>query len=173
MNGAPRNACKRLLTPYATCGKYASKRTFTQGCMQVTPRSIPGWTVYVLGAIALSMGVLGLISPSTQLEMMGFERLAERAPGDYTPAVLAITSLAAVNTATLYMVASVMEWRGFLAWAVVARLVMGTGLSMLVLAGVGPKAFVGAAGWEAIGAALIAAVGIWKHQRSAGQRRLG
>jgi len=135
--------------------------------MQIFPRSPSGWTIYVLGALALAAGVLGLVSPSTQLGMMGFERVAARQAGDHTLAVLAITSLAAVNTATLYMVAAIKEWPGFLAWAILARLVMGAGLALQVLLGVGPIAFVGAAAWEVAGAAIIAAVGIWDRHRAA------
>jgi hypothetical protein len=135
--------------------------------MKLRPQSAAGWTVYTLGAFALVMGLVGLISPSTQLSLMGFEPVGTRQPGDYTIAVLAITSLAAVNTATFYLVAAVRGWPGFLSWAVMARLVMGMGLAALAWTGVGPSAFVSAAIWEAIGAALIAGVAVWERGKSA------
>jgi hypothetical protein len=47
------------------------------------------------------MGVLGLISPDIQFGMMGFEILDKRPPGDYTRAVVATTSIAAVNMGVL------------------------------------------------------------------------
>lgn len=134
--------------------------------MKLHPQSATGWTIYALGAFALVMGLLGLLSPSTQLSLMGFEPVETRQAGDYTIAVLVITSLAAVNTATLYLVAAVRGWPGFVSWAVVARLVMGTGLAVLAWTGVGPRAFVGAAIWEAIGAALIAGVAACERGRS-------
>lgn len=129
------------------------------------PRSFSGWTVSALGALALVMGVLGLVSPQTQLALMGFEAVAVRQPGDYTLAVLAITSLAAINTALLYLVGAVKQWPGFCAWAVAARILMGTGLAALALSGRGPRAFIGAAIWEGVGAVLLAAASLWDQRR--------
>lgn len=125
------------------------------------PRSIARWVVAALGAFALVMGVFGLIRPDEQARMMGFAPVVARSPGDYTSTLLAITSLATINTAALYLVGAGREWRGFFRWAVAARSFMGLGLVVLAMSGRAPSAFIGAAIWEWVGAAAIGAASWW------------
>jgi hypothetical protein len=133
-----------------------NKRLHHGSWMRLLPHSLIGWTIFGLGVVALTMGVLGLASPRTQIGMMGFALVETRQPGDYTPAVLAIMSLATINTAILYLVGAVRAWPGFPRWVVAARLVMATGLVVLGITGAGPMAFIGAAIWEGLGALAIA-----------------
>ncbi|MDC0668451.1 hypothetical protein [Nannocystis radixulma] len=131
--------------------------------MNPRPRSAAGWTVSVFGALAFTVGVLGLVSPDMQFDMMGFEVPDRRGPGDYTPAVLATTSVAAVNMGVLYVLGAAHQWPGFLAFTVGARLFMGAGLAGLMLVGSAPDAFVGAVAWEWLGA-LVTAVAMLRER---------
>jgi hypothetical protein len=88
-------------------------------------------------------GVLGLISPDIQFGMMGFEILDKRPAGAYTPAVVATTSIAAVNMGVLYLLGVAKDWPGFIAFTVAARLFMCAGFIVLIVAGQAPDAFIG------------------------------
>lgn len=137
--------------------------------MRLLPSSLMGWTVFALGLFALAMGLVGLVSPQTQASLMGFESLARREQGDYTPALLTISSLAAVNLAVLYIVAAIKAWPGFVRWAIATRVAMGTALAVLVIIGRGPSAFIGASLWEALGMVVLAFSSGWdRRNRRAG-----
>jgi hypothetical protein len=124
------------------------------------------WSVVIFGMLALIMGFIGVFSPATQFSMMGWQlSLETRASNDHTPAVMAITSTAAVNMGILYIVGTCMRWESFPVWTIFARALMGTSLAILVALGRAPAdAFVGAAIWEATGA-IITTVAIWWDNR--------
>lgn len=129
-------------------------------------RSASKWVITGLGAFALVMGVVGLVDPERQAGMMGFPAIAVRSPDDHTATLLVITSLATINTAVLYLVGAAKRWPGFSAWATAARALMGAGLATLALSGKGPGAFMGAAVWEWIGAALVGTSSLWDRRRA-------
>lgn len=133
--------------------------------VNIRPRCISGWTVSVFGVLAVIMGVLGLIRPDIQFGVIGFELLDMRSPGDYTPAVMATTSLAAVTMGVFYLVGVAMCWPGFIAFTVAARLFMCAGFIVLILAGQAPAAFIGAALWEGLGAATTGTALWWDNRR--------
>ncbi|WAS92952.1 hypothetical protein [Nannocystis punicea] len=120
-----------------------------------------GWSVAVFGVLALLLGLLGLLSPDSQFDMMGFELVDQRAPGDYTPGVVATTSIAAINMGILYVLGVALAWPGFVAFTVGARLFMCVGFVALMAAGRAPDVFVGAAIWEGVGAAITAVAMAW------------
>jgi hypothetical protein len=120
-----------------------------------THRSAARWIIGALGALAIGMGAFGAFNPEGQAHLMGFSSIVARTSGDHTIELLVITSLAAINTGILYVVGAVMKWSGFDVWAMIARLIMGSGLLALALSGMAPQAFIGAAAWEWIGAVLI------------------
>ncbi|WP_394830203.1 hypothetical protein LVJ94_27215 [Pendulispora rubella] len=124
-------------------------------------RPIAGWVIAALGAFALVMGIYGLIDQEGQARMMGFAPVAARLPGDYTATLLAITSLATINTAVLYLLGAARKWSGFFHWTVGARSFMGLGLLALALSGKAPSSFIGAASWEWAGAVIIGATSWW------------
>lgn len=117
-------------------------------------RSSSRWVVIALGVFALVMGTVGLFDPARQAAMMGFS-------GTETATLMAITSLATINTAAVYIVGALKRWPAFPAWAVGARTLMGIGLMTLALEGKGPSPFFGAATWEWLGAAFIGASAWW------------
>ncbi|MFC8827375.1 hypothetical protein ACFT9I_18760 [Streptomyces sp. NPDC057137] len=133
--------------------------------MGLPPRTATDWTIAVSGVLALTMGAAGLIRPDKQLEMMG-DNPDERGPGDHTPAVLATSSIAAVNMGWLYLRGVKKDWPGFPAFTVGARSLMAAGMVGLMATGRAPKSFKAAALWEGLGAAATGAAIIWDRRRA-------
>jgi hypothetical protein len=133
--------------------------------MLTRPHSAAGWVVSLFGVMQLAMGAIGLFSPDLQHSMMGLEDVARRAHGDYTLAMMATSSAAAINMGILYLLGVAKNWPGFFGFTLVARTLMSAVLMGLVVAGKAPHTFVGAALWEGVGAALIAAALIWDRRR--------
>jgi hypothetical protein len=134
--------------------------------VNILPRSASGWTVSVFGVLALLLGILGVVSPDIQFGMKGFEILEKRAPGDYTPAVVATTSIAAINMGILYVLGVAKEWPWFIPFTVGARLLMCVGFVLLIVAGRAPNAFIGAALWEGLGATITVIAMLWDGRRA-------
>jgi hypothetical protein len=134
--------------------------------MGLRPRTATDWTIATSGAIALTMGAVGLIRPDRQLEMMGFDNPDERGSGDHTPAVLATSSIAAVDMGWLYLRGLKMDWPGFPAFTVGARSLMAAGMVGLMANGLAPKSLKAAALWEGLGAAATAAAILGDRRRT-------
>ncbi len=128
------------------------------------PRAPSGRVIFVLGVFALCMGAIGIAQPAAQLQRMGFDAAAN-ASGSQGSLLIAVLSLATINTALLYIFGACREWPGAHRLLIVTRVVMGLGLLFLALVGHAPFAFFAAAGWEWIGAALIAAARQWDRAR--------
>lgn len=124
------------------------------------PRCASGWTMAVFGVMALLFGVVGLVSPDLMLAMLGFEVIEERSAGDYTPAFLAASSVAALNMGVYYLVAVATDWRPFFLFTVPFRLLTFTIFTVLVLTDVAPGRFLGMAFWEGLGA-LATGIALW------------
>ncbi|MGI5284935.1 hypothetical protein ACQEVF_16570 [Nonomuraea polychroma] len=125
------------------------------------PRSFSGWTIAVFGFLAFALGLLGLISPGTQLAMMGFEVLDVRPAGDYTAVFMAAASMAAVNMGVYYMFAASADYTPFFRWTVPFRLVTFTVFTILVVTGTAPSGFFGVGLWEGLGA-VITGFALWR-----------
>ncbi|MEV6899196.1 hypothetical protein [Amycolatopsis sp. NPDC051372] len=69
--------------------------------MTARPRNGAQWTVAASGALALTMGVAGLLAPSRQVSLMSFDG-TEGSAKTAAP-LLTVSSLAAVNTGLLYL----------------------------------------------------------------------
>src|SRR6185436_9240802 len=99
------------------------------------PRTPSGWTIAVFGALALLLGLVGLISPETLLAMFGFPSVSgDRAAGDYTLVFLRTSAMASFNMGVYYVLAAVTEWRSFYRFTVYFRLVTFTVFTTLVVA---------------------------------------
>ncbi|CAG9243786.1 hypothetical protein [Paraburkholderia caribensis] len=129
-------------------------------------RPVTRWVTGGLGVLAVVMGTFGAINPAAQAGMMGLLATGGQSLGGHTAELLVITSLAAVNTGTLYLVGAVKQWSGFVAWAMTARFIMGAGLLALVLSAQAPHAFIGAAAWEWLGAMIIGLSCRWDRGRA-------
>ncbi|GAT66641.1 hypothetical protein PS9374_02291 [Planomonospora sphaerica] len=134
------------------------------------PRTPSGWTIAVFGLLAFLLGLLGLVSPGTTLEMLGFEVLQTRAPGDYTLVYMAASSMAAVNMGVYYMLASAVDFRPFFLWTVPFRLVTFTVFTTLVVTGEAPAKFLGVGLWEGAGALITGAALWWESRRTPAAR---
>ncbi|WDZ85744.1 hypothetical protein [Micromonospora cathayae] len=129
------------------------------------PRSAAGWTVAAFGALALLMGVVGLLWPAGLLALLGLTVPAVRAPGDHTGTFLVASSMAAVNMGVYYLLAAVTEWRPFFRFTVVFRTLTVLVFGIAVLAEIAPVRFLGVAAWEGLGA-LATALGLrWDARR--------
>ncbi|MEV1329205.1 hypothetical protein AB0J20_06480 [Micromonospora costi] len=129
------------------------------------------WTLTTLGALGGALGVIGAVSPDRQLRLSGFDNPAERAPGDYTLAVLGSSSFAAIGEGAAYLTGAAKGWPGFPTYVMARRLLMAGGLAGLAATGRAPRAFFTAAAWEALGSAAIAAAAWLDRRRPVGRAR--
>jgi hypothetical protein len=129
------------------------------------PRDASGWTMAVFGVLAVIMGVVGLVAPDTLLALLGFDRVADRAPGDFTRTFMAASSMASLNMGVYYLVAVATEWRPFYRFTVAFRLLTFTVFTILVITEVAPARFLGVAIWEGAGA-VATGVALWFERSS-------
>jgi hypothetical protein len=120
----------------------------------------------VFGVLAAALGTVGLISPPTQLRALGLPAPDDRAGGDFTPAFLTASSMAAVNMGVYYVLAALADWRAFFRWTVPFRVLTCTVFTVSVIAGRAPDAFAGIAVWEGAGA-VATGVALRYERRSA------
>ncbi|SNT65488.1 hypothetical protein SAMN05421812_12341 [Asanoa hainanensis] len=127
------------------------------------PRDAAFWTLAALGTIGGALGMLGVVSPE---RLSGFENPPERGPGDHTAAVLGSSSFAAIGEGGAYLLGAARGWPGFPTFVIARRALMAGGLAGLAVTGRAPRAFLHAAGWEALGAAAVAGA-LWLDRRNA------
>ncbi|WP_435850533.1 MULTISPECIES: hypothetical protein [Streptomyces] len=95
----------------------------------------------------------------------------ERAAGDFTPAFMTASSMAALNMGVYYVLAALADWRAFFRWTVPFRLLTCTVFVAAAAGGRAPDVFVGVGAWEAAGAAATAAALLRERRRGAGRLR--
>ncbi|MFI8219581.1 hypothetical protein [Streptomyces sp. NPDC085932] len=132
------------------------------------PRSAPGWTIAVFGVLAAALGAVGLVSPAVQLSLLGLGAPDERAAGDFTPAFLTASSMAALNMGVYYVLAALADWRAFFRWTVPFRLLTCTVFIVAAIGGRAPDVFVGVGVWEGLGAAATAVALRYDRRQAAG-----
>jgi len=117
-------------------------------------RDASGWTMFVFGALALLLGLLGLLRPELLLSLLGFTVLdrAARAAGDYTLVFTIASSMASFNIGVYYILAALNDMKKFYLWTVPFRLVTFTVFTTVSLLGISPSRFVGVGAWEGLGA---------------------
>lgn len=122
--------------------------------MNLRIRDASGWTMFIFGALALLLGLFGLIRPEILLSMLGFEVLprAARASGDYTLIYLTAAAISSFNIGAYYMLATLNDMKPFYRWTVPFRLVTVTVFTIAVLSGLAPMRFFGVILWELTGA---------------------
>lgn len=125
-------------------------------------RTIPDYTIFVFGIMAISVGLLGLLSPETILNLMNFIVLdrSSRKDGDYTIAFLLSSSVASLNMGIYYLLAAWNQWTKFYQFTVVFRLVTVAVFILAVKNGHAPTGFISVALWEFVGA-LITGAALW------------
>jgi hypothetical protein len=113
-----------------------------------------GWTMFIFGALALLLGLLGLIRPEILLSLLGFEVLSRtaRAAGDYTLVFMTASSMASFNMGVYYILAALNDVKQFYKWTVPFRCVTFVVFTLTVLTGLAPARFLGVGIWELTGA---------------------
>ena len=117
-------------------------------------RDASGWTMFIFGALALLLGLLGLIRPEILLSILGFSVIdrAARASGDYTLVFMIASSMASFNIGIYYMLAALNDMKQFYRWTVPFRCVTVTVFIIAVIIGLAPIRFLGVPLWELTGA---------------------
>ena len=117
-------------------------------------RDASGWTMFIFGAIALLLGLIGLIRPEILLSILGFEVLdhAARAAGDYTLVFMTASSMASFNMGVYYIFASLNDVKPFYKWTVPFRGLTFLVFTTVVIAGLAPVRFIAIGIWELTGA---------------------
>jgi hypothetical protein len=113
-----------------------------------------GWTMFIFGAIALLLGLLGLLRPEILLSILGFpvlDRLT-RATGDYTLVFITASSMASFNVGVYYILAAVNDLKQFYKWTVPFRGLTFLVFTTVVIAGLAPLRFIAVGAWELTGA---------------------
>jgi len=113
-----------------------------------------GWTMFIFGAIALLLGLLGLLRPEMLLSILGFpvlDRIA-RLAGDYTLVFITASSMASFNMGVYYILAAANDLKQFYKWTVPFRGLTFLVFTTVVLTGVAPARFIAVGAWELTGA---------------------
>lgn len=113
-----------------------------------------GWTMFIFGALALVLGLIGLIRPEFILSVMGFQIMerADRLPNDFTLVFVTASSMASFNMGIYYVLAALSNVKAFYRWTVPFRVVTFLVFSATVLTNLAPPAWMGVASWELSGA---------------------
>ena len=112
------------------------------------------WTMFIFGALALLLGLLGLLRPEILLSILGFEVLerASRAAGDYTLVFMTASAMASFNMGIYYILASFNDLKPFYKWTVPFRTLTFLVFTTVALSGLAPLRFLGVGIWELVGA---------------------
>jgi hypothetical protein len=119
-------------------------------------RDLSGWTMFIFGALAFLLGIVGLIRPEWTLALVGFDVIerAQRVGADYTLVFVTASSMASFNMGIYYMLAVLNNFKAFYLWTVPFRVVTFTVFLLAVFSGLAPMGFIGVAAWELVGAVL-------------------
>jgi len=113
-----------------------------------------GWTMFIFGALALLLGLLGLIRPEILLSILGFSVIdrASRVAGDYTLVFMIASAMASFNMGVYYILAALNDVKQFYKWTVPFRCVTFIVFTIVALTGLAPSRFLGVGLWELTGA---------------------
>lgn len=117
-------------------------------------RDASGWTMFIFGAIALLLGLFGLIRPEILLAILGFDVLdrAARTAGDYTLVFMTASAMASFNMGVYYILASLNDLKPFYKWTVPFRTLTFIVFTTVALTGLAPIRFIAVGAWELAGA---------------------
>ena len=117
-------------------------------------RDAAGWTMFIFGALAFLLGLLGLIRPELLLSILGFSVLdrAARDAGDYSLVFITAASMASFNIGVYYVLAALNDMKQFYKWTIPFRCVTFVVFSLAVLTNLAPARFLAVGAWELTGA---------------------
>lgn len=124
------------------------------------------WTMFIFGALAFILGLLGLLNPNFTLMQLGFEVVekTQRASHDYTLVFITASSMASFNIGVYYVLAALNNLKKFYGWTVPFRMVTFTVFTISVLTGLAPERFEIVAVWELTGA-IATGLALWYEKR--------
>lgn len=133
-------------------------------------RDLSGWTMLIFGVLAFLLGLVGIVSPETTLNLLGFPVIprAERAANDYTLMFVITSSMASLNMGVYYVLAALTNLKRFYVWTVPFRGVTFTVFTLSVVSGVAPLGLLGVALWELTGAILTGGALYYEERRGIG-----
>jgi hypothetical protein len=110
--------------------------------------------MFIFGAIALVLGLVGLIRPELLLSLLGFSVVdrAARTAGDYTLVFMIASSMASFNMGVYYILAALNDLKSFYKWTVPFRCLTFVVFTIAVLTQLAPTRFIAVGAWELIGA---------------------
>jgi hypothetical protein len=117
-------------------------------------RDASGWTMFIFGAIALLLGLIGLIRPELLLAILGFPILdrSARLDGDYTLVFMTASAMASFNIGIYYILAALNDLKPFYKWTVPFRSLTFVVFTTVALMGLAPMRFIAVGAWELAGA---------------------
>ena len=117
-------------------------------------RDASGWTMFIFGALAFLLGLIGLSRPEAMLSILGFDVLDRtiRAPGDYTIVFITASSMASFNVGIYYILAALNDVKIFYRWTVPFRILTFIVFTTLALTQAAPMRFIAVGIWELAGA---------------------
>ncbi len=117
-------------------------------------RDSSSWIMFAFGAMAVLLGLLGLMRPELLLTILGFAVIDQtvRPTGDYTLVFIIAASMASFNIGAYYILAALRGLRVFYLWTVPFRLLTFTVFTYTALSGLAPMRFIAVGGWEGLGA---------------------
>lgn len=133
-------------------------------------RDASGWTMFIFGALAFLLGLLGLIRPELLLSILGFTVLdrAARVTGDYTLVFMIASSMASFNMGMYYVLSALSDFKPFYKWTVPFRCLTFIVFTIATLTGLAPTRFIGVGIWE-----LTGAIATWLALRSENKKVRG
>jgi hypothetical protein len=137
--------------------------------MKMRIQDASGWTMFIFGALALILGLIGLIRPEFILSVMGFQVLerANRLPSDFTLVFVIASSMASFNMGIYYVLAALSNVKAFYRWTVPFRVITFLVFSTTVLTKLAPPAWMGVATWELSGAIATGLALKFEHSKTA------
>jgi len=117
-------------------------------------RDAAGWTMLIFGALALLLGLVGLIRPEWLLSILGFTVLdrAARSAGDYTLVFMIASAMASFNMGVYYVLAALHDLKPFYRWTVPFRCLTFVVFTAAALTQLAPARFIAVGAWELTGA---------------------
>ena len=117
-------------------------------------RATAGWTMFVFGATALLLGLLGLVRPELLLSILGFSTLerATRSARDYTLVFATASFMASYNIGVYSMLAALHDMKPFYRWTGSFRFLTFLVFTTAVVTSLAPARFIAVGVWELTGA---------------------
>lgn len=125
-----------------------------------------GWTMFIFGALAHVLGLVGLFRPELLLSLLGFTVVdrAARAAGDYSLLFMIASSMASFNIGAYYILAALNDLKPFYKWTAIFRCVTPIVFTIAVFRGLAPTRFLGVAAWELTGA-VATGLALWQESK--------